>query len=92
MLYVPYTYCPFSLYNSRSDEAGNAIRKDVNLLSVGYLLVIIYLFIVFGRLNCVEQRVRYNSFVRLKIPLKIEVAHCTLKLFLKSTEKNFDYD
>lgn len=42
---------------SRSDEAGDTIRKDVNLLSVGYLLVIIYLFIVFGRLNCVEQRV-----------------------------------
>lgn len=87
MLYVPYTYCPFSLYNSRSDEAGDTIRKDVNLLSVGYLLVIIYLFIVFGRLNCVEQRVRYAQ-----IPLAIKVAHYTLKLFLKSAENNFDYD
>nr|XP_022315752.1 patched domain-containing protein 3-like isoform X2 [Crassostrea virginica] len=42
---------------SRSDEAGNAIRGDVSLLSAGYILVIVYLFLVFGRLNCVEQRV-----------------------------------
>ncbi|XP_062601195.1 patched domain-containing protein 3-like, partial [Saccostrea cucullata] len=42
---------------SRGEEAGGAIRKDVSLLSAGYFLVIIYLFIVFGRLNCVEQRV-----------------------------------
>ncbi|XP_056018910.1 NPC intracellular cholesterol transporter 1-like isoform X2 [Ostrea edulis] len=42
---------------SRSDEAGDAIRKDVSLLSAGYFLVIVYLFIVLGRLNCVEQRI-----------------------------------
>ncbi|XP_062583779.1 protein patched homolog 1-like isoform X2 [Saccostrea cucullata] len=42
---------------SRSEEGGGAIRKDVSLLSAGYVLVIVYLFIVFGRLNCVEQRI-----------------------------------
>lgn len=54
MLYVSYIYCLFFLYNSRSDEVGDVIRKDINLFLVGYFLVIIYLFIVFGRFNCVE--------------------------------------
>ncbi|XP_061175023.1 protein patched homolog 1-like isoform X2 [Saccostrea echinata] len=42
---------------SRSEEGGGAILKDVTLLTIGYFLVILYLFIVFGRLNCVEQRI-----------------------------------
>ena len=59
-------FCCFVSF-SRSDEAGNAIRGDVSLLSAGYILVIVYLFLVFGRLNCVEQRVKGYEYIHFKI-------------------------
>jgi len=45
------------IYYSFSDEAGNAITGDVSLLSAGYVLVIVYITIMLGKFNCLEQRV-----------------------------------
>ena len=45
------------IYYSFSDEAGDAITGDISLLSAGYVLVIIYITIMLGKFNCLEQRV-----------------------------------
>jgi hypothetical protein len=45
------------IYYSFSDEAGDAISGDVSLLSAGYVLVIVYITIMLGKFNCLEQRV-----------------------------------
>ncbi|XP_056016839.1 uncharacterized protein LOC125677676 [Ostrea edulis] len=42
---------------SWNDKAGNVIREVLSLLTGGVLLVFVYLF---GRINCVEQRIRLS--------------------------------
>ncbi|VDI58158.1 Hypothetical predicted protein [Mytilus galloprovincialis] len=41
---------------SFSDEAGGAIRGDIAFLSAGYVIVIVYITIMLGKFNCLEQR------------------------------------
>lgn len=50
----------FSVFFSFSDEAGGAIRGDIAFLSAGYVIVIVYITIMLGKFNCLEQRVRKN--------------------------------
>ncbi|XP_005098950.1 protein patched homolog 1 isoform X2 [Aplysia californica] len=42
---------------SFSDESGDAIQGDVMLLSIGYFIVIIFVFLVLGKFNQLEQRI-----------------------------------
>ena len=40
-----------------SDEGGGAILDDINILSAGYIILILFVVFVIGKCNCVQQRV-----------------------------------
>ena len=74
-MYVGVCVCVCVIFNlnwflcvcgSFSDEAGGAIKSDVVSLSIGYFIVILFVMIVLGRFNCMEQKV---SIVRLFVAL-----------------------
>ena len=46
---------PFAT-RSFGDEIGSTIGGDANLLSMGFLVVFIYIVIMLGKFNFVEQR------------------------------------
>ncbi len=49
------------IYFSFGDEGGSTIFGDVQLLSIGYTIVFIFIFVVLGRFNAVEHKVLHSS-------------------------------
>ena len=47
----------FGDFDSTSDEGGGAILDDLNLLSAGYLIVLVFVTLVMGRFNMIQHKV-----------------------------------
>ena len=46
-----------NVQRSFGDIGGKTILGDVAQLGIGYLIVFVYVMVMLGRFNCVEQRV-----------------------------------
>lgn len=49
---------PFISVYSFDDEGYGAVNDDINLLSVGICIVLIFVIVTLGRFNLVEHKVR----------------------------------
>ena len=52
--------------NRYSADAGDSIQSDVQLLSIGYVLIIIYVAIMLGKFTRLNVKVRSNIIANLR--------------------------
>lgn len=57
-------YCPFLVFLSSFDDEGyGAVNDDINLLSVGICIVLIFVIVTLGRFNLIEHKVTKHDIV-----------------------------